>query len=506
MLTTIYGRLSASLGDPADLDIYAHQIEPLRRLAAADGFHISSADVLCEVGTAEFIAARPTFARWLTTVETLPPNVGGVVYVTELARLSRGSMQERGRIMDALVKASIRIRTPSRWYDLANPDDELLFAFLSSVGRHEHGRAKERVQRKFDWFTREGMIPTGGDRYGYRWDKAVRQLIPQEPEFSVVKQLFVDAFHASTFALARRYGLGRVTVYNILRNPVYCGWPARHTRMFWRDGKPHIRYLPRREWIWPEKAGTYEAAVSRAEFERLQQVLAERATARAKTGADGWCREIVRFEGAEGKVSLSSQRWQQERSPTYKLIRSAGPTLYIERSLVHTAAAEAILAALSRPDILRRAWEAHLTLEAPEIASGEGAATIRQRLEKERRTLAELRLKWAEADPEDRTALDDAAAVVRGRIEGLKGRLQQAAARETGRRSQALLLELIEAWGDRLGERWPALPAARKQEIAGELLACVLVRVTPGPVHTVRATREVVRVEYAPWYQPFAAR
>lgn len=493
---TIYGRLSQSLGDPADLDIYAHQIEPLKRLAAADGFVTGPGDLLCEVGTGEFIQARPTFRAWLDAVEALPGGIGGVVYVTELARLSRGTLQERGRIMDALVRAGIRIRTPSRWYDLSLPDDELLFAFLSSVGRHEQGRAKERIRRKFDQFCREGRPPTGKETYGYVWDKERKTFLPVEPAFSVVKALFADAPHLSTYALATKYGLPRGTIYGILRNPVYCGWPARHTRLVWRDGKRLATMLPRSEWTWPEQQGDYPAAVTRAEFERLQVILQARCDERQKPGSDGWCRDVLVFEGAagEGRIELGSQTYQGAKYLVYELVRPDQPDLYIARQPVHDAAEEVVLAALSRPLTLLSAWERYREGRRAVAASDAVPASIRAALETERRTLARLALQEAEAGPEKARAIADAARTVEARIASLKRQLQESSRQQD---PPPLTRFLAEAAGG-IRERWAALPAAGKRELTRCLLAAVVVRCTPAPRH-VPWKREVIRVEPAAW-------
>src|SRR5438132_12707662 len=125
-----YTRRSRHLGDPDDPNLLCAHLAALQRLAAADGVCIPPRNIRTEIGSGESISGRPVFAELLREWEALPANAEGIVYVVEPSRLSRGSNAERGRILDALIRAKLLVISPERRYDPSSPNDELTWSLV----------------------------------------------------------------------------------------------------------------------------------------------------------------------------------------------------------------------------------------------------------------------------------------------------------------------------------------------------------------------------------------
>jgi DNA invertase Pin-like site-specific DNA recombinase len=503
----LYLRLSRALGDPDDPEqiaalLAAHRAA-LLRLAEQDGVPVAPADIIEEIGSGEYLRERPRFQalverwereRWDDTA----------LYTVAIDRLSRASLAEVGRIMEALVHAGIEVRTPQRRYDLSQPDDELFYAFLAALSRHELGRYRQRVAAKWREMTLAGEIVSGGDRYGYRWDKNLRNLVPVEPAFSVVCQLFTEALTLSVRRLAARHELPEGTVYNILHNPVYCGWPARHLRkVIWRggQGKPGGRRLPPGEWLWPEQSGRYPAACTREQFLLVQAALQERERERTKTGStNGWCRDVVQFAARPGaRIDLGSHHAAAGIYLTYTTRPGEGSRLYVDRERVHARALPALAAVFARPAVLAAAVAARAARE-PAARSARSPEAVREALAARRAWHDELlRREGTAADEEERASLTRVRTETRAEIRALARELQ--AVTPAAALSPSLLAALPRA-GSHFAAAWAALPEAGRRALAREVLAAVVVRITPQP-HPRPWLREVVEVHYAEWLAPY---
>lgn len=502
MVIEAYTRKSRALGDPDDPELLAHHVAQLRRLAAEDGVSLPESSIALEIGSGDTIADRPVFRRLLEQWERLPPGTGGVVYVVELSRLSRGSLAERGRVFDALARAGLRIRTPGRVYDLSDPDDELLFAFFSAIDRHELGRYRRRVKEKKDEMTRNGKLTTGGDRYGYRWDKNTQSLLPYEPEFSIVAALYRDSLHMSDLQLSKRYGLRPDQISDILRNPIYCGYPHRHTR----GTKTGTRWLPRAEWFLAEKPGDWPAVCTPEQWEAVQQARQRRYRERAKPGtAEGWCRDILVLiddSGGEYRPHLSAQTLRHGCRVLTYFARGEEYSLHFPRALVHAAVYNALQGLFSDPEFLLQAATEHETrrkAEAVSRASGAVLDGIPERLVILRRELDALLLEQIRAEtPEDRASIARVRQQHEQEIEWLKRQQSRHEQEQATNVNLEWLLPLLPALAAAFPAEWEAADDADRRALVSVLIARVparVLRAEPGRPYR----REVGAVEWADW-------
>lgn len=502
----LYLRKSRALGDSDDAELLAGHRALLTRLAEQDGCPVPGERIIEEIRSGETLRDRPRFADLLRQWQALPPGAQGLVYVMEVDRLSRGLLSERGEIQETLARAGIRVRTPGGIIDLANPDQALLYEFKGSLARHELQRYRQRVRYAWDELLRQGRVITGGKRFGYDWDYQHKRLIPVEPEFSVVVELFERAFTVSTHRLAVEFGIPQPTLDRILHNPVYTGWPARHLKKVRWNGPKQTsagRWLPLDEWTWPEEPGDYPAAVSREKFLALQQVLARRFKRREKTRTtEGWCKDVVEFEGREGLlIELGSHQARGEGFLTYTTTQRQLPRSYIARETVHAAAREALLRALDDAGALSGLLRQQMARESAEAASRASArdpGAITLEIEERRRRLDDLLLREQDArDAEERASIGRVRDRLREEIRERQRLLDRSLPPAPASAELLLLLARlaeVRAPGERL---WEHLTESDRRLIANGLLARIVVRITPQPKRR-PWLREVVAVEYPP--------
>lgn len=497
----IYGRRSRALGDAPDLDVVAHQIEPLVRLATAEGFPPAPEDIIAEIGSGDSIAQRPRFAALLAELETKPPRGDARLYVSEISRLSRAGMQEMGALVETFQQAGVLIRDRSRLYDLSVPNDLLFFSFIASIGHHERGKYSERIKMAYEKNLRNGKIRNGQAPWGYIWSKGEGNLLAVPAKFAVLQQCCADALTVSVYRLASRYSVAPSTLYQTLTNPAICGWPA---RCFARRADGSQYRLPRAEWVWPERENdTYPHACTRAQWEAIQRALADRYHRRAKTGeTDGWCRDLVRFVDGPQECRLASSARKNGNPPLiYRAKHAADNRYYILRSVVHAAAYAELAAILGDPALLMVGLARSQEAQEREAAavSDTGLADATQRL-------AALRRRYQEAVDREYDAQEPLRSALRERRLRLEGEVRQTDAelvllqqqqRQDDSRGQALAA-LPELAAD-FATVWEGLPDAGRRALAHLLLASVDVRcVFAG--RGKRAVREVIAVRRVEWF------
>lgn len=501
----IYLRKSRAEGNDPDV-LSAHR-SAILRLARAHG---DAPVIREEVGSGDTLTSRPVFSALLTELLALPPGAGGILYCMDIDRLTRGALSDRGQIQQALLHAGITIRTPGRDYDLARPDDDLMYEIRGLLGRQELAAYKRRAAAGRDDLTRRGIPPTGRGTYGYRWSKDEKRLLVVDEEFPIAQALFREAPELSVRRLAARYDLPIRTVARVLRNPVYCGYPARHCREQRWNGPKRARGqapLPREQWLWPEQPGDYPAAVSRADWNQVQAALDRRIRGREKTTAcDDWARDVVEFEACPGRVHLGTATLLpgMKSRLAYKIKPPDASTLYIYRETVHERAETAILRVLGTPGLLSKA----LALKAQVDREGRGDGATGRPGEPEWNTQSAmvvgklrarlddlLRREQAATDSEETASIARVRASVRKEIVSLLARQQQEAREGASIQAQERLLAAL-AEAEPGPEMWEQATEREKRELCGLFLERVVVRITPQPG---RWLREVVRIDYRPW-------
>lgn len=494
--------LRKSRGEENDPELLAGHRSILLRLAAADDVPLPPEHIIEEIGSADNLADRPHFTALLRELHALPR--GAALYCMDIDRLTKGPLPDRAAIYTALLSAGVKIRTPARWYDLSLPDDELVFELKALFGRQENTTHHRRVKIRWDEMTKKGMVLTGVAPTGYTWDKNIRNFVVEEIGAALVRALFAEAVDKSSYELSKQHNLRPSSILRILTNPVYSGFPARHCvkhRFQGRKQASGTRYLPREEWIWPERIGTYPPLVSREQFERVQVALKARYRAGEKTGTtEGWCRGVLEFEGLTGRIDLGSHGRKANRHLVYQV--HAEHREFIARNIVHAAAEEAILRALAAPGLASAAAQAQEDLRAKaaaQKASERDADALISELSELRAQLDQLLTREIEAtDPEEAASI--------ARVRATKRDRASQAAKELAGLSFAperhdALDRLLAEFGDLLQggvAAWQKTTETQKRVLAGALLSRLVVRVTPRPMpHPY--LREIVLVEYRAW-------
>lgn len=323
---------------------------------------------------------------------------------------------ERGRIQEALTRAGLQVWTPEGWIDLSQSGQSALYEVKGVFSQLEVAAYKVRVRNTMYGKVLQGQVRRGRVPFGYRYDRNTREPVPDGEAFELLKLICHDALTLSRSRLSARYGVSEAKIQKALMSPVICGYPAECYRL--DPDTDRVKRLPREEWIWPSKAGSYPAAISRDEWEELQQVIRARYRRPVKIDAeDAWCRDLVRFNGIDQPVILGSwHNGKRFRYHTYEL-RPAGRTrVYVDRALVHAEALGAIREALADREWLQQHLTQYLARRGGEKrSSGERGEAVGKNLDRLRRQADALLRKEvaAEADHD----AEEVAAIARVRVQ-----------------------------------------------------------------------------------------
>lgn len=484
-------------------DVLSSHRSRLIELAARDGITFLPQNVFAEIGSGDEISTRPEFVRLLGLWQRLPRNHGGVVYCTEISRLSRGLQSQQGLVQDVLSRAGVLIRTPNRYYDLREPEDAFLFEAEGLIARSELRHYKQRTAAARDELTRQGRPLTGRPPFGYRWDKNRETFIPTD-DFPVLQAFLRDLLRMSIPRTSAKYGVPKHIIYNSAINPVVCGWAVR------RHGRHHgekpwafpYADLPRDQWVWPENAGNWPPAISREEWEELQAVLNRRWVKREKIGSDeGWCRDVIQFRGLPGRVRLGSAAGSRGNYLTYDLVTPDGKVLYIARDAVHSAAEELLEAALGPNSRVHEAIAIigqQQTLGPTESAPE--ATEIERRLARLRAQLDNLTLRLADPDmdPEQMASLARVEKQVTAQLKAEREALQKAQAAEAAAPHLESLLEELPALHEDFAAAWAELDSYTRRRLTKNAIALIEVTAEPKP-GSYRWRREVTACVPMAW-------
>jgi DNA invertase Pin-like site-specific DNA recombinase len=507
-----YGRKSRLLGDPENLDVFAHQINPLLRRAEAEGRPAKPEEIVVEVGSGETIADRPEFAALLAQIEALRRGSGGEFWVWEIARLSRGDELERARIGAALRRAGVTIVTERQRYDLLDPAQSFLFSFQLLQAEFEVSLYKKRVADKRRELILAGEILTGLAPWGYLWDKNPLpgrrrgQLVPDPERFPLLKQVCREVLTVSVERLGRRYGVPKSTLTKTLRNPAICGYPA------WRHGpndgrRPANRksriLLPRGEWLMAKAPGDWPPACTKAEWEAIQATLDRRDCLKGKTLADedGWCVDIVRFAGLDRQSRRGSVGSGARSRPTYE-VETDGKVIWCLRQPVHEHATLVLGEALKRTETLAQQLALYRERMAPggavEARETDLIGWLREREEREKE-LDALLLRELRADPEEAASIARVRAGLKAEVKRLTQAIQHA--EQPAVRLPALeeVIDLLPGIGAAFAAVWPETPGAVKRQVAAACIQSLTVTVERDPKHRGRYLRTYGPTLFQDW-------
>ena len=215
--------------------------------AARRGLYVE--DIYEEVVSGETIEAREQIQKLIN--ECYAGKYKGIL-VVEVSRLSRGNQGDAQTILDCLKFGNnnngVLVVTPTKTYDVAhNPDDEEYMEFELFMSRREYKMITKRMQRGREQAVVEGHYIHPVRPYGYNIveTKHYRTLEENPAEAAIVRQIFDWRANKDmpTGGIARKLSLmgvptytgrpewNRVTVKQILSNPVYIGKVKYNYRM-----------------------------------------------------------------------------------------------------------------------------------------------------------------------------------------------------------------------------------------------------------------------------------
>ena len=236
-------------------------------------------EVYEEVASGDTIKDRPVFQQLMADLEL---GMYQAIAVKDLTRLGRGSYSDMGLVYDFIRDKRIFIITAASVLDPENPDDLRNIRFSMFLSREEYEAIVYRlVQGKYVKAQHLGQWVAGSVPYGYRYDRQVKKLVPDDcaKVVSHIFELFVHE-NRSTAAISthlRKMGIpspaGKTywnpqTIRRLLQNPAYKGTLAyKRTKRQKSDGKVVVR--PKEEQIIVDHA--HLPVVSEAVWELAQQ-------------------------------------------------------------------------------------------------------------------------------------------------------------------------------------------------------------------------------------------
>jgi DNA invertase Pin-like site-specific DNA recombinase len=262
----------------------------------ANHYKLNIAEVYEEIVSGERLTDRTEMLRLLDRLNDDPP--AGVL-VMDLDRLSRGSMQEQGFILETFRSNNVLIVTPTKVLDLNDESDEFQADISSLFARRELKMITRRLQRGRDLSAESGNFVSTRPPYGYDihfLEDGSRTLKPND-QADIVRLMFQWADEGiSTKDIAERLTKMNIPTYfgkkewnfnvvlQILHNPVYIGriqFRKTSRRKINRpDKKYDIKKRPADKMI--DVQGKHPAIIDESLFRRVQKRLSDNVLVRTK--------------------------------------------------------------------------------------------------------------------------------------------------------------------------------------------------------------------------------
>ncbi|KKB72049.1 MULTISPECIES: recombinase family protein [Bacillus] len=234
-----------------------------------------------EIGSGESIDGRPVFQECLKDLEN---GKYQAIAVKELARLSRGSYSDAGRIIELITEKRIPIITPYKVFDPRNVMDMKQIRFELFLAREEYELIRERLTGARYTYAAQGKWVAGKAPYGYRYNKNTRNLEINEEQAKVIIMIYdlflyglngVDMSYTAIATHLTKMGIptprGKKAwsyfyVKRVLENDLYIGTIRFRTHERNKKGQRIPR--PENEHIVVEDA--HPAIIEKGKFEKVQ--------------------------------------------------------------------------------------------------------------------------------------------------------------------------------------------------------------------------------------------
>lgn len=261
----IYLRKSRSDSPDMSVDEVLAKHESILQDFARDtlGMEIPESQIYREVVSGETIADRPVMKRVMQLLET--GAVDGVL-VVDPQRLSRGDLEDCGRIVNVFRYTDTAVLTPQRTYHLQDEYDRKFFEMELTRGNDYLEYTKKILYRGRTASVKKGNFIGSVAPYGYRKitigaGKDVRhtlEIVPEEADaLRLMCHLFLDegmgytniAHYLDTLNIRPRKSdhWSPAAIKDMLENPVYVGkirWNWRKTEKKMVDGQI-VKFRPK---------------------------------------------------------------------------------------------------------------------------------------------------------------------------------------------------------------------------------------------------------------------
>lgn len=248
------------------------------------GYRIPEDQIYREVVSGETIAARPVMRSIMQLLET--GSVTGVL-VVDPQRLSRGDLEDCGRIVNVFRYTYTHVITPQRTYNLSDEYDRKFFEMDLTRGNDYLEYTKKILYRGRTASVKKGNFIGSIAPYGYKkitigsGKDAVHtlEIVPEEADaFRLMCHLYLDEAMGFTAIAHKLDSLGirprksenwsPAAIKDMLENPVYIGkirWNWRKTEKKMVDGNI-VKFRPKTkdpsQWIYVD--GLHPAIIDEA--------------------------------------------------------------------------------------------------------------------------------------------------------------------------------------------------------------------------------------------------
>lgn len=277
----LYLRKSRDESDGTEDVLAKHELR-LVELAKRNGWNI--VDTYKEIGTSQYIEARDEMKRLLVDVSHCRFDA---VLVVDLDRVSRGGLEEYGRIKRIFAESETLLITPSKVVNYSDESQEFIQGVEHLVGRQEYIQIRKRMVEGKIGGIKQGKWTNGKPPYPYIYDRNTRTIVVDESKrdsYNLIKRWSLEedmpcykiAWELNKLGFASPAGKkwSENAVYRVLTSEVHCGYViygktsgSGHKNKF---TKP---LLKKDEDNWVKAEGTHEVTKTKAEHEQIMAKL-----------------------------------------------------------------------------------------------------------------------------------------------------------------------------------------------------------------------------------------
>ena len=306
--TAIYARLSVeNSGKSEKIDVIQNQIDICKEYVKSCPY-LSLVDVYIDNGRTGTVFDRPEFNRLMNDIRT-----GRIkcLVVRDLSRFGRDYIEAGTYLERVFPQIGLRFIAIKEHYDSFDTDgsnESLIIPLQNMINALYSKDISRKVSTALRSQMEQGTFRKRNLPYGYRWNEEHTNMVIDEETAPIVKQIFQWKIEGVTVAtilnrldemgapnteqrkreVGTRTGDGcpfkgwaQSTLYGILTNPHYVGDTvlARSEKAIFKGVKSHL-VKDKDKWI--VFSNTHEPIISREDFQKVQDIIAEASDYRKK--------------------------------------------------------------------------------------------------------------------------------------------------------------------------------------------------------------------------------